>query len=66
MKLGPARAIAYVPYRSLHSTDQALIVVPRNNLEYFGRRAFSCARLWNSLPLLLRTQHKEGPEHFFV
>ena len=36
----------------------SLIVIPRVNLERFGRRAFSCAgpSLWNSLPLVLRTE----------
>ena len=38
--------------------DMSLLVVPRVNLERFGRRAFSCAgpSLWNSLPCVLRTQ----------
>jgi len=30
----------YVPYRSLCSTDQTLVVVPRINLERFSRQAF--------------------------
>ena len=52
------RASAYVPSRSLRSADMSLLVVPRVNLERFGRRAFSCAgpSLWNSLPCVLRTQ----------
>ena len=52
------RVSAYVLSRSLRSADQSLLVVPRVNLERFGRRAFSCAgpSLWNSLPLVLRTQ----------
>ena len=52
------RVSAYVPSRSLRSTDQSLLVVPRVNLERFGRRAFSCAgpSLWNALPLVLRTE----------
>ena len=52
------RVSAYVPCRSLRSTDQSLLVVPRVNLERFGRRAFSCAgpSLWNALPLVLRTE----------
>ena len=58
------RVSAYVPSRSLRSTDQSLLVVPRVNLERFGRRAFSCAgpSLWNSLPLVLRTE--QDVEHF--
>ena len=52
------RVSAYVPSRSLRSADQSLLVLPRVNLERFGRRAFSCAgpSLWNSLPLVLRTE----------
>ena len=37
------RVSAYVPSRSLRSADMSLLVVPRVNLERFGRRAFSCA-----------------------
>ena len=52
------RVSAYVPCRSLRSADQSLLIVPRVNLEWFGRRAFSCAghSLWNSLPLVLLTE----------
>ena len=52
------RVSAYVPCRSLRSADQSLLVIPRVNLERFGRRAFSCAgpSLWNALPLVLRTE----------
>ena len=52
------RVSAYVPSRSLRSADMSLLVLPRVNLERFGRRAFSCAgpSLWNSLPCVLRTQ----------
>ena len=35
---------AYDPDRSLHSADQTIVVVPRINLERFGRQTFSCAR----------------------
>ena len=40
------------------------LVVPRVHSERFGRRAFSVAgpSLWNSLPLVLRTQKDD--EHF--
>jgi len=31
----------YVPYRTLRSADQALVVVPRIKLDRFGRRTFS-------------------------
>ena len=37
------RVSAYAPSRSLRSADQSLLIVPRVNLERFGRRAFSCA-----------------------
>ena len=52
------RVSAYVPSRSLRSADMSLLVVPRVNLERFGRRAFSCAgpSMWNSLPCVLQTQ----------
>ena len=52
------RVTVSVPYRSLCSSDQALVAVPRINLDRFGRRAFSCAgpSRWNSLPLHLRAQ----------
>ena len=43
---------------------KSLAVVPRINLERYGRRAFSCAgpTLWNALPLNLRTQ--QDPARF--
>ena len=52
------RVSAYNPSRYLRSADLSLVVVPRVNSERFGRRAFSVAgpSLWNSLPLVLRTQ----------
>ena len=42
----------YVPNRALRSAGQALLTVPRHNLERYGRRSFSCAgpTLWNALP----------------
>ena len=36
------RVYAYIPSRSLRSADMSLLVVPRVNMERFGRRAFSC------------------------
>ena len=33
----------YVPRRALRSADRALLVVPRHNLERYGRRSFSRA-----------------------
>ena len=52
------RVSAYNPSRCLRSADQSLLVVPKVHSERFGRRAFSVAgpSLWNSLPLVLRTQ----------
>ena len=46
----------YVPSRALRSAGQALLTVPRHNLERYGRRSFSCAgpTLWNALPEDLR------------
>jgi len=46
----------YAPVRALRSSDQNLLVVPRNRTN-LGSRAFSCAapRLWNALPLELRS-----------
>ena len=52
------RISTYTPARTPRSESQSLAVVPRINLEHYGRRAFSCAgpTLWNALPLNLRTQ----------
>ena len=42
--------------RNLRSADQCLLVVPRYNMEGYGRRAFSVSgpALWNSLPENIR------------
>ena len=58
------RVSAYVPRRSLRSADQPLLDVPGVNLQWFGRRAFSCASPshWNSLPLTLQMERDSG--HF--
>ena len=56
----------YAPSRILRSVTQSLAVVPRINLERYGRRAFSCAgpSLWNTLPLDLRHRpFYKGPEN---
>ena len=47
----------YVPRRALRSADRALLVVPRHNLERYGRRSFSRAgpTLWNALSEDLRS-----------
>ena len=47
---------SYAPIRRLRSSDQKLLTVPSTNLAY-GKRSFSVAapRLWNSLPLSIRT-----------
>ena len=46
----------YVPKRSLRSENQNLLVVPKGELKYFGRRAFQYVApcLWNNLPLEIR------------
>ena len=58
------RVSMYAPSRSLRSGTQSLAVVPRINLEHYGRRAFSCAgpSMWNALPLDIRTQ--QDPDRF--
>ena len=47
----------YEPRRTLRSAGRALLVVPRHNLERYGRRSFSRAgpTLWNALPESLRS-----------
>ena len=43
--------------RTLRSTDQKLLAVPKSRLKTYGDRAFSVAapKLWNELPLDLRS-----------
>lgn len=43
--------------RTLHSTDQKFLAVPKSRLKTFGDRAFSVAapKLWNELSLDLRS-----------
>ncbi|KAF7644017.1 hypothetical protein LDENG_00229470, partial [Lucifuga dentata] len=45
------------PSRSLRSADLLLLVIPRSRLKLKGNRAFAGAapKLWNSLPLHIRT-----------
>ena len=45
------------PQRNLRSGSKCLLETPNNNLESYGKRAFSLAapRLWNSLPMELKT-----------
>ena len=47
----------YVPTRSLRSTGQGLLCVPKTRLSTFGDRAFAsfAPRLWNDLPVYLRS-----------
>jgi len=49
--------------RTLRSTNQLLLVVPRTRYSRWGDRAFSVAgpRLWNKLPADLRTITELGP-----
>ena len=58
------RISTYPPSRTLRLQTQSMAVVPRINLERYGRRAFSCAgpSMWNTLPLDLRTQ--QDPDRF--
>ena len=58
------RISTYAPSRTLRLGTQSLTVVPRINLDRYGRRAFSCdgPSLWNTLPLDLRTQ--QDPDRF--
>lgn len=46
----------HVPFRSLRSTDQLLLVVLRPRLKHRGEQAFACvaSKLWNELPLHVR------------
>ena len=46
----------YQLFRTLHSLDNSLLLVPRFCLETFGRRSFSVfgPTVWNSLPLSFR------------
>nr|XP_054596020.1 uncharacterized protein LOC129163078 [Nothobranchius furzeri] len=48
---------SYTPSRSLRSSDQSLLVVQRTRLKTKGDRSFAAVapRLWNSLPLSLRS-----------
>ena len=46
----------YVPSRTLRSSDQLLLAVPKARLKLRGNRAFAVAapKLWNDLPLHVR------------
>ncbi len=48
---------SYTPSRSLRSSSSELLCVPRFRLSSMGGRSFSVTapKLWNSLPLALRT-----------
>lgn len=48
--------VRYAPTRSLRSTDQLLLVVPKTKHKLRGDRAFSVLgpKLWNELPLYIR------------
>uniref|UniRef100_A0A669EDX1 Reverse transcriptase domain-containing protein n=1 Tax=Oreochromis niloticus TaxID=8128 RepID=A0A669EDX1_ORENI len=49
----------YSPLRTLRSSSASLLSVPPARLTTVGLRVFSCSapRLWNALPLALRTTH---------
>ena len=46
----------YIPSRSLRSSSQSLLVVPRSIQKSYGDRAFAVTapRLWNALPIHMR------------
>ena len=46
----------YEPSRSLRSSNEKLLKIPKRNLKSFGQRSFSfmAPSLWNSLPTTLR------------
>ena len=46
----------YEPSRSLRSSNEKLLKIPKRNLKSFGQRSFSfiAPSLWNSLPAILR------------
>ena len=46
----------YQPTRSLRSSNQSLLCIPKTNTLYYGGRSFSVAgpTLWNNLPIALR------------
>ena len=47
----------YEPSRQLRSSSQNLLVMPKFRLKHYGERSFQgvAPRLWNKLPLLVRT-----------
>ena len=46
----------YIPSRTLRSSNQALLSIPKTNTQFYGGRAFSAAApsLWNGLPKPIR------------
>ncbi|KAF7651608.1 hypothetical protein LDENG_00107300, partial [Lucifuga dentata] len=52
----------HTPTRSLRSADQMLLVVSSSRLNHRGDRAFAVAdpRLWNNVPLHIRTSSTLG------
>ena len=56
----------YISIRTLRSTDQDILTIPRYGLERYGRRAFSVAgpTLWNALPPAVRQANSVAkPNH---
>ena len=51
-----ASLCTYEPSRSLRSSNEKLLKIPKRNLKSFGQRSFSfmAPSLWNSLPATLR------------
>ena len=52
----------YAPSRTLCSVIQSLAMVPKINLERYGRAIFLVRTLWNALPIGLRTE--QDPDRF--
>ena len=52
----------YQPVRSLRSSTQNLLIVPKTNLKKFGNRSFAynAATIWNSLPHFLKSISNEA------
>ena len=48
--------VRYIPKRSLRSSDEDLLYIPKSNLSSYGDRAFSviAPKLWNNIPKEIR------------
>ena len=52
-----SKLTAYTPARSLRSSSEQLLAIPRMNLKTAGERSFryQASRVWNSLPIEIRS-----------